>query len=277
MLKIEPIDIQMTLGDSIRIVDGFLERSTPMLTGQEQVWGAWWEGQLAGYAAVSAVAGLPQLFSLWGGVIPQYRRRGIGRALLERVLAEGWWGKATDLSAAVEAPHEPAAAFLRANGFMPEHEEVLLALPQGVRLPTAVFPAGFELVLWPPNAKTLFAGMYKKAFKGLPWYQPYDAQQLPPFHELFFLEHKLGFAGVAALIAHRDGRWQVEPLAILPAYQRQGLGRQLLLAVGNWVQSQSSGQLLIGTWATHTAALTLYQSLGFVPESAVHYWQRPLG
>jgi GNAT superfamily N-acetyltransferase len=276
MLKIEPIDIQMTLGDPIRIVDDFLGRPLRFLTSHEQVWGAWWDGELAGYAAVSAVAGLPQLLSLWGGVIPHYRRRGIGRALLERVLAEAWWDKATALSAAVEEPDGPAVDFLRASGFVPEHEEVLLALPQGVRLPTAVFPAGIELVFRPPNADYLFSGMYKKAFKGLPWYQPYDAQRLPPVDKVFFIEHKLGFAGVAALIAHRDGRWQIEPLAILPAYQRQGLGRQLLLAVGNWVQAQSSGQLLIGTWATHTAALSLYQSLGFVRESAVQYWQRPL-
>jgi ribosomal protein S18 acetylase RimI-like enzyme len=54
------------------------------------------------------------------GIVPEYRERGIGRLLMERVIEEAWKRGITRVELTVRADNERAAALYRALGFVDE-------------------------------------------------------------------------------------------------------------------------------------------------------------
>ncbi len=80
----------------------------------------------------------------WIGVTPDQRRNGIGRHLLDRVIASAARLGARRVEVTVDAGDERAVGFLRAAGFEPERRtmEVRVDAPAGASLVTAPPPAG---------------------------------------------------------------------------------------------------------------------------------------
>lgn len=238
-------------------------------------WTAVMEGRPLGYVCLEPVEGLPHIAELTGGVIPQWRRRGIGRALLaEAIWAAQQTGQPfTMLSTAVHDPKDDAAKFLQAQGFKREHDEVLLRLDAVDQLPQPRWPFGTEIVRRPAAANALFCQLYDQAFSPHPWYQPYDPAFLDeemPF--ALFIKQNGQFAAFADTHLNKQKIGQIEPLGVIPAFQGQGLARPLFLAACRALLGRGATALRVGAWLDNQKALNVYQSAGFQPERYTYYY-----
>lgn len=238
----------------------------------EKGWLAQVDRQPVGYAFLTAVEGLPHMGEINGGVLSSWRRYGIGRALFEET-KQAAVGRFTVLTAAVTELEGAGAKFLQAQGFVLEHEEVLLELVECEKLPRPQWSAGFQVIQRPPHASQRFCQLYDQAFCAHPWYQPYELSRLhPQMPDTLFLEHHGRLIGLARLLLSEEGHGQIEPLGILPSFQGQGLGRQLLLAACHYLITEGAQTLRIGAWRYNQPAVRLYQSIGFRPLYYTYYF-----
>lgn len=67
-----------------------------------------------------------------------------------------------------------------------------------------------------------------------------------------------------AMVGHDGHRGWVYYLAVHPALQRQGLGRQMMQACEAWIHSRGIPKIQLMVRATNTSALGFYQRLGYV-------------
>jgi len=58
-------------------------------------------------------------------------------------------------------------------------------------------------------------------------------------------------------------------LSVDPDHRSAGLGRELMKAAVNWAKSQNCRRLQLAAVASNKPALTLFESIGFVPEGAL--------
>ncbi|MEW5988354.1 MAG: N-acetyltransferase, partial [Chloroflexota bacterium] len=79
---------------------------------------------------------------------------------------------------------------------------------------------------------------------------------------------RVGFVWTRQLDAHAG---EIEPLGVRPAYQRQGYGRALLLAGLRQLAKRGAERAQLGVWVENTAAIHLYQSVGFQRLQTITY------
>ena len=76
-------------------------------------------------------------------------------------------------------------------------------------------------------------------------------------------EHGLVAGFAAAVIPIRAGMAEVESLAVLPTRRRGGLGRLLVMAMGDWCQMCGAAGMELEVRAQSEGAIALYRSVGF--------------
>jgi ribosomal protein S18 acetylase RimI-like enzyme len=69
-----------------------------------------------------------------------------------------------------------------------------------------------------------------------------------------------------AICGRAGGRGYVQRLAVLPAYQRAGTGRRLLLDGLTWMRRRGALRAVVNTQMGNAAALALYTQVGFEEE-----------
>lgn len=227
----------------------------------------------AGYAILNPLPGLAGVYDLNGGIIPNGRGKGLGTVLLDGVRAAAAQSGAHRLSARVDDLEDETARFLLRRGFFVEHEECLLQLDSFDNLPPPPPSPPGDLVNYPrQRAIREFCRVYDESFHNTPWSQPYSEDEvedaLGEAEDMMFMEVGGRAIGVAWQQIISNGRGQLEPLGIVPAYRGRGYGRRLLLATLHSLHRRVFA-VEIGTWRSNTIALNLYKSLGF---SEVQNW-----
>ena len=227
------------------------------------------EGAIAGYGATAPTPGLDGLYEVDGFIAPALRRRGLATSLLRAMTGDLASGGACQIYHPLASTDSPAGRFLQAQGFYTEHEETCLSHDDPGSLPPAEFGDSYELrSLSRAQAINWFRRLYRASFEGHPWYQPYESDDevdadLVDADDLLFLAHQQTFIGFLWL------RWpemtvaEIEPIGLSPAYQRRGLGRQLMLAAMERATQAGGRSVRIGTWSRNETAIRLYQRLGF--------------
>ncbi len=245
------------------------------------VWLAARGQRLAGYAAIDPLPGLPGVVDLSGGVVPAWRRQGLGTRLLRHVETAATALGVRQLSCRMDTLEDEAARFLMGRGFFVEHEECMLELADLSELP--VEPAGppGEIVTYPQaRAVAEFCRLYERSFEGAPWSQPYTEAEVSATlarpEDLLFLTQDGEPIGVVWHERLPDGRGRVEPLGIARAHQGRGHGRRLLLAALHGLRRQGALLVEIGLWRQNDPAMNLYQSLGFTEATNWYYLARDL-
>jgi len=241
------------------------------------------QGTAVGYALTTPVPGLPGLLELDGHILPQQQRKGYGRFLLQHVLQDLAKTNAWQLSHSVTDVNTPAAHFLRACGFFVEHEEWTMVNEQLAMSneQTALDNCSLFIVHsdWATAVPT-FLSLYHKAFSPHPWYQPFTPTEVQATlahpTDLLFLQSPIpnlqspspiGFAWL-----RQDGTAsEIEPIGIVPAWQGKGYGRILLTAALQQLAQRGATAVQITTWRSNTAAIHLYQSLGFQHNHTITY------
>lgn len=217
--------------------------------------------------------GLPQFTAVRGGILPEYRRHGYGTALLTAVLTDFAPHKQPELVAEVGAWDSPASHFLRHHGFTLEHEEICYERPATLPLPQLTIPPGYRVAPPPKQqASYTFTGLYRRAFTGHPWHQPYNPVNLDPAMPGLLLlyrgQREIGFAWTQV---HRNGVGQIEPFGVIVDYQGQGHGRVLLLSALHHLYQQGVPTIRIITWANNQPARRLYEKSGFTAVSSSYH------
>lgn len=59
---------------------------------------------------------------------------------------------------------------------------------------------------------------------------------------------------------------ELESMYVLAPFRSQGIGRQLATKFIDWAQDQGAQAITVTAYATNTAAINFYHSLGFVPK-----------
>lgn len=234
------------------------------------------EKQLIGYALVSSIPGLPGLGDLSGCIIPERQRQGFGSRLLLAILDQLKETTFCQVVHRVGSLLSPAALFLRHHRFYIEHEEWQLSLRDLQNLPASLSAQPLALATYPRNkAASLFLEIHQESFSGLRWDQPYTGAEVKAAlgdpNDILFLIDQDSPVGFAWVDIDQAGVAQIEPLGILPAYQRRGYGRYLLIATVHELKRRGARRVEIGAWRSNEPAITLYRSLGFRHEKTFTY------
>lgn len=229
------------------------------------VYGRW---QMRGYCELCYLPGIPDERELYGLVLPNSQRQGIGTALwqqcLQSLVERSPQNQVRRVSCAVKSLDGPAAHFLRAQQFEPAFAEWEMALTDLSDVP----PTDVTLVQRPQDeAATLFHRLHPLAFSGLPWYQPYNLvddvwDDWGDNDQWLFLEddgEPIGFVWLRFM----GQTATIEPIGIAQARQGEGFGRKLLHATLRHLQSTPVNRVSLGVHADNQTAIQLYQSVGF--------------
>jgi ribosomal protein S18 acetylase RimI-like enzyme len=126
----------------------------------------------------------------------------------------------------------------------------------------------------------LLTDLWQKA--GLP-YKPtgrdsYEriAKEMKAGHGVFLI----GFIDknpVAALLVTQDGRkgW-INRLAVLPEFQKMGIGKQLVAKGENWLMEQGIGIFACMIEEYNANSYAAFQKMGYLPFEGIHYLTKRL-
>ena len=232
---------------------------------------AWRDGELAGFAHLDGGGLAGEL-----AVHPGYRRRGLGRALAGELAATA--GRPLLLWAHGDLPAAGAlaasAGFTRGRGLWQMYRPLASPLPEP-RLPAGVavraFVPGQDEQAWLTVNARAFAdhpeqGRWTRQDlaerEQEPWFDPagfflaFRGGQLAGFHWT-----KIHPAGPAASPARPVG--EVYVIGVDPSAQGTGLGRALTLVGLHYLRDRGLPGVMLYTDESNTAAIALYESLGF--------------
>ena len=245
------------------------------------------DGIDAGSAAVSIGASLPDICRTFVTVLPGFRRRGVGSALLD---ASSEWAVehgVRELEATVESDDEESIGFALRRGFEERSREMGLELD--VRAanspPAADPPEGIEIVLFADRPE-LAAGAYDVGSEALPDV-PGSEDWTPPPLEQFVASHLRGLAvflavadgevvGYAKLREHPDGRAADHGMtAVKRAWRGRGIATSLKLAEITWARANGIERLTASNEERNAPMLRINESLGYRPAPGRVYLRGP--
>jgi mycothiol synthase len=261
---------------------------------------AWQDGRLIGYADFllrKGGRGEDSIFYTWGIVHPGWRRRGLGRRLLEMLyhwaeecLVEIEQGPAY-FQCSTRDVEEDRKALFEGFGLEPVRYFVDLARPVDNGLPPVEVPAGFRLRAFDPERdledvwqvdNLAFQDHWGFTSFPLEEFQHWVGQ--PHFRsELWLLAEKEATGEVVGIGLNKiDPDWiawtgrregYVNTLGVLREYRKQGLGTALLAQSLHTLRQAGMEAAHLGADAENlTGAMRLYERMGFrVRKTSIAY------
>lgn len=244
-------------------------------------------GSLIGYAALFLFPGATRA-DLQIAVHPDWRRRGLGVALLREALAEAQARSATDANVYASEQDAGAAAFARAQGFTPHSAFTRLVAPQQ-SFPAPSFPPGYtaracqseeDYPRFIESANTCYGDLWGHnpitEELGHDWFA-----SMEPAGVCFVFGPDGALVGrSSAQIMARDGEPSalIDAPGVVPAHRAAGLYVPLLLWEIAWSARVATppARYIIESWGDADATLAAYQSLGFAVETRETAWRYPL-
>lgn len=232
-------------------------------------WLVYQQGALAGYCALDGT-------ELCGMVHPTLRRQGIGRKLLQAAKDElARRGKSDCLLICEEASRsgQHFVSSLGATHQFSEHRMALVRLPRrpppipGLTL-RAVAPAESERLI---QVLTFSFGDPEHEVRSR------TAESLTQENERFYLAW-LDDVPVGCLNEITEGDWAgIYAFGVLPAYRRQGIGRQMLYETARRLLDEGYTPITLEVETDNAPAIALYGSCGFQQTTTYGYYRVEVG
>ncbi len=245
------------------------------------------EGRLVGMSMLYPSTGKRVYVN--ASVHPDFRRRGVGRALLEQVIDEARQRGAQQAMADFGAADEAARGFAVACGFLPAGESRFFNAPADLALPEWELPEGFSLRSVADLGDTqIFVDACNRCYQDM-WghsenLEPVTVSQIEQWRSKY--PGILRPAGMFVLLApdgspvgvtraDRQGEGAeelrvIDAPGVAPEYRGLGLQRALVQAAAAWLKENGSGPYQIQTWGDSAEAAQIYGELGFQLDEASH-------
>ena len=216
--------------------------------------------------------------SIW--VHPDWRRQGLGSALLARQIARARELGAEYVTSGTNDRVPAGDAFLRKHGFYPTTTWINMQTPARLALAEPVWAAGYSVRTYAEvqDLPTLNLAL-NRGFIGHWGHHEGTEEELAHWlaapttrpDGIFLAFGPAGeVAGVcwAELNPELDKRrgvptGYIDSLAVLPEHRRKGLGRALLLTGMRWLEAAGMQVYELGAWGENDMALPLYFGVGF--------------
>lgn len=225
-------------------------------------------------------------------VLPEFRRRGIGRAFLERIAAVARERGSGIVSAATEEGDEAAAAFASRFGFAALFREIEVARALCEEEDEGPAPPGIEIV--PVTSRAgLLAGAYALASQALPEMPLPEPYLVPPYEQ--WVEDDATGPGVlaeASLVALDGGRVvgfagllrrAADPglaenglTAVAPSHRGRGIATALKRRQIAWAARHGYREIVTWTQEGNEAMQAVNRKLGYVARPAWIRLEAPL-
>jgi mycothiol synthase len=230
----------------------------------------------------------PDLVGSWGVVHPEYRGRGIGSALLDRIEA-----RASELQAGVSSPRfhhsingadDAAAAMVRDRGLQPIRHFRHMQIDLEVSVDTGSAPAGMEMGgIEPLDDLRAVHGIIEAAFADDPGEHPEPFDRWVEEHTtsssydptLWLLAWDGGVpVGTLTASAGDDVGW-VDYLAVLGSHRGRGIGSALLQRSFATFAARGLGRVRLNVDADNvTGATAVYERVGMRVVNRWDLWER---
>jgi mycothiol synthase len=240
------------------------------------------DGRLVGYAELTRELEIGRVI-LDGAVHPAHRGHGVGGKLLETAIAHGHKLAAKAVHTAVPQRMPATQAFLQKRGFtvVRRHWQMRLAKCGELRLQ---IPHGFGLRHFVPGDEESLCALQNLAFAGSWGFRPNTVEEIRylvncslchPEGTLFIAEGER-LAGYCWTIDDASDREKgcIRMMGIDPRYQGRGLGRAILVAGINYLQSRGMTAIELTVDSGNTSAKRLYRSAGFERIDTTLWYER---
>ncbi len=256
---------------------------------------------LVGYARVSwreELGGL-RLYFHWAALLPEWRRRGIGRALLRagqrrlrEIAAELPPAPASTLSAQLAESEVGANALLQRDGYRPARFSYLMVRPTLEDIPELPLPEGLEVRParaehyhrvfqaneeafqdhWgfiPRNEEDYERWLGEPATSPSLWQVAWDGDEIAGM--------VLSFINTEENLAFRRQRGYTEDVCVRRPWRRRGLARALLARSLGLLRERGMSEAALGVDTENpSGALQLYESLGYRPVQSWTLYRKPV-
>jgi mycothiol synthase len=247
---------------------------------------------------IAEVDGLPAGFSLTvpelligrtiveGTVHPAYRRKGLGRKLLDNAVEHSRALKARVVHASASPDAEALLRLLETSGFTKRQRQVQMRLKVDDLKPGEP-GSGYEVRPLAEGEANIFSRIQNLAFDGSWGFAPNTPQ------ELDYRLHMIGASYSDVLLLFVDGQpaaycWtrmqRVGPerrgiiwmIGADPAFRGQGLGRAMLLQSISLMLTRGASAFELTVYADNAPAVKLYESVGFTWKEDILWYELEL-
>jgi mycothiol synthase len=239
-------------------------------------------GSLVGYGEVSrTIRASRSVYSTSGTVLPDWRRRGIGRAILRRNegrLREMATGHADPggrvLSAWIHDTQGGTGQLLEAEGYEPVRYGFAMWRPNLDELPQAALPEGLEIRPVRPEDHRAIYDADTEAFLDhweyldtSLWQVAWDGDQVAGSVMPTIWKPENERLGVR--------RAWLDHISVRRPWRRRGLARALIVSALEGLRAGGIEEAMLGVDGENpTGALALYESLGFAVKARASTWRK---
>lgn len=237
---------------------------------------------------------------IYAAVHPDWRRRGLGGALLDRALSRAHEHGATHVTAAADMNNKQADTFLCHNGFELVGNNRFFYAPAGVLLAEPSWPTGYTVRSYGEveDLSTLVE-VFNRSYSDM-WghrentegamNEEYLTESMEKYPEWYIPEGIFiafapdgDVAGVckALLDAENEGpdeepRKIVDSPGVVPEHRDQNLQHPLTLTAMHWLRTYGRGPIELHTYGDKEETVEIYRELGFILEEHYREYRRYL-
>lgn len=218
----------------------------------------------------------PERTGLVVRVLPEHRRRGLGSALYDKVVAHASGLGPDRVSGTVFEDDHESIAWVTRRGFEEYQRQVELSRPVGAVEDESALPPGIEIVDLDEGRREDAYRVWVECYPDMPVRPPIP----PPSYEEWLEEEVPGpitllaldrgrVVGAAALLHKTDGLAEHGLTAVLRSHRGRGIATALKRALVHWASQNGYRELTTWTQDGNAAMQAVNLKLGYRPRPAV--------